>query len=73
MGYIDLHCLYVRNPPPHNFSTANFTNILISSPLYFPVDSEHLENMNWGVLIIGAEILFAGIYWVAKARHRYLK
>lgn len=44
-----------------------------SSPLYVPVDGANIGNMNWAVVIVGAEMLFSGAYWVYAARHKYMK
>jgi choline transport protein len=29
--------------------------------------------MNWSVVIVGATLIFPGIYWIFSARHKYLK
>lgn len=29
--------------------------------------------MNWAVVIVGAEVLFSGAYWIYAARHKYMK
>jgi choline transport protein len=29
--------------------------------------------MNWSCVIVGATIVFPGIYWIYAARHKYLK
>jgi choline transport protein len=29
--------------------------------------------MNWSCVIVGATIIFPGIYWVYGARHKYIK
>lgn len=29
--------------------------------------------MNWAILIVGAEVLFSGAYWVYAARYKYMK
>jgi choline transport protein len=29
--------------------------------------------MNWSCLIVGATIIFPGLYWTFRARHKYLK
>jgi choline transport protein len=29
--------------------------------------------MNWSCVIVGATIVFPGIYWIYSARHKYLK
>ncbi|RVX66689.1 hypothetical protein B0A52_09502 [Exophiala mesophila] len=42
-------------------------------PLYVPVTIATIDYMNWSCLIVGATILFPGIYWVWRARHRYIK
>ena len=41
------------------------------APLYFPVSLELIENMNWSIAIIGGTIIFAGVFWVVKARKSY--
>ena len=41
--------------------------------MYLPVNLENLGNMNWSVVVIGAIIVFPGIYWVSNARHVYIK
>jgi choline transport protein len=43
------------------------------SPLYVPVTIATIDYMNWSCLIVGATILFPGIYWVWRARFRYIK
>ncbi|EXJ58425.1 hypothetical protein A1O7_05850 [Cladophialophora yegresii CBS 114405] len=42
-------------------------------PLYVPVTIATIDYMNWSCLIVGATILFPGIYWVWRARFRYIK
>ncbi|KAJ5832754.1 hypothetical protein N7474_001065 [Penicillium riverlandense] len=42
-------------------------------PLYVPVTIPTIENMNWSCLIVGATILFPGIYWIFGARFKYIK
>lgn len=44
-----------------------------SCPLYLPVTGDNVGNMNWAVAIVGAEVLFSGVYWIYGARHKYLK
>lgn len=29
--------------------------------------------MNWAIVIVGAELLFSGAYWVYAARFKYMK
>jgi choline transport protein len=41
--------------------------------MYLPVNSQNLGNMNWSIVVIGAIIVFPGIYWVTHARHVYIK
>ncbi len=43
------------------------------SPLYVPVTIATIDYMNWSCLIVGATLLFPGIYWVWRARFRYIK
>jgi len=42
-------------------------------PLYLPVTGENIGNMNWAALIVGATFLFSSVWWVFRARFRYLK
>jgi choline transport protein len=32
-----------------------------------------IDYMNWSCLIVGATILFPGLYWIVGARFRYIK
>ena len=41
--------------------------------LYVPIENWNISWMNWSVLIVGATILFPGMWWVYRARHRYIK
>lgn len=50
---------------------AILTIVMYISPLYVPVTSETIDYMNWSVLIIGATIIFSGLWWVVKARKTY--
>lgn len=45
----------------------------LSFPMYLPVNLENLGNMNWSIVVIGAIIVFPGIYWITHARHVYIK
>ncbi|KAF2119073.1 amino acid permease-domain-containing protein [Lophiotrema nucula] len=47
--------------------------VMYLSPLYVPVTIETIDYMNWSCAIIGATILFPGIYWLWRARHKYIK
>jgi choline transport protein len=47
--------------------------LVYSFPLYVPVTMATIENMNWGSAIVGATILFPGIWWIVKARKIYIK
>jgi len=47
--------------------------VMYLSPLYVPVTIPYIEDMNWSCLIVGATLLFPGIWWVWKARHVYIK
>lgn len=38
-----------------------------------PVNGANIGNMNWAVVIVGAEMLFSGAYWLYAARHKYMK
>ncbi|KAF1985297.1 amino acid transporter [Aulographum hederae CBS 113979] len=42
-------------------------------PMYVPVTVENISYMNWSCIIVGATIVFPGIYWVWSARFKYLK
>lgn len=42
-------------------------------PLYVPVTIPNIDYMNWSCLIVGATILFPGLYWIFGARFRYIK
>ena len=41
--------------------------------MYLPVNLANIGNMNWSIVVIGAIILLPGIYWIAYARHVYIK
>jgi choline transport protein len=41
--------------------------------MYLPVNLSNLGNMNWSIVVIGAIIVFPGIYWVTHARHVYIR
>jgi choline transport protein len=43
------------------------------APMYVPVTIATIDYMNWSCAIVGATILFPGIWWVWRARHRYIK
>lgn len=47
--------------------------VMYLCPLYVPVTLATIDYMNWSCLIVGATILFPGIYWVWRARFRYIK
>ncbi|OAL27770.1 hypothetical protein AYO22_03312 [Fonsecaea multimorphosa] len=47
--------------------------VMYLCPLYVPVTIANIDYMNWSCLIVGATILFPGIYWVWRARFRYIK
>ncbi|ETS80657.1 hypothetical protein PFICI_08186 [Pestalotiopsis fici W106-1] len=42
-------------------------------PLYIPVDEDNLGNMNWAIIIVGAEVIFSVGYWFYAARYKYMK
>lgn len=42
-------------------------------PMYVPVTIATIDYMNWSVVIVGATVLFPGIWWVWRARHVYIK
>lgn len=50
---------------------AILTIMMYISPLYVPMTSETIEYMIRSVLIIGATIIFSGIWWIVKARKSY--
>jgi choline transport protein len=41
--------------------------------MYVPVNAVNISYMNWSCLIVGATIIFPGLYWIFRARHKYLK
>lgn len=41
--------------------------------MYVPVTGDNVGNMNWAVVIVGAEVLWSSAYWVYAARHKYMK
>jgi choline transport protein len=41
--------------------------------MYVPVNAVNISYMNWSCLIVGATIIFPGLYWTFRARHKYLK
>ncbi|OAL24488.1 hypothetical protein AYO20_10646 [Fonsecaea nubica] len=47
--------------------------VMYLCPLYVPVTIPTIDYMNWSCLIVGATILFPGIYWVWRARFRYIR
>ncbi|KAF2835840.1 amino acid transporter [Patellaria atrata CBS 101060] len=47
--------------------------VMYIAPLYVPVTPSTIDYMNWSCAIVGATILFPGIYWVWRARHKYIK
>lgn len=47
--------------------------VVFLCPLYVPVTIASIDNMNWSVLIVGATILLPGIYWIWRARFRYIR
>lgn len=44
-----------------------------SFPLYVPVSIPNIDYMNWSCLIVGATIIFPGLFWWWKARFQYIK
>ncbi|KAF5695538.1 choline permease [Fusarium mundagurra] len=52
---------------------ACLTVVIYVMPQYLPVTGEDIGNMNWAALIVGAMFMFSGIWWVFRARFRYLK
>jgi len=54
-------------------SSSKLWLMVSSFPIYLPVDSANIGNMNWSIVVIGAIIIFPGIYWVTHARHVYIK
>ena len=41
--------------------------------MYVPVNAVNISYMNWSCIIVGATIIFPGLYWIFGARHKYLK
>ncbi|KAH8667116.1 amino acid permease-domain-containing protein [Xylariales sp. PMI_506] len=72
-------------PPRPNFDLGrwglviNYISVLwallmvVICPLYLPVDEDNLGNMNWAIVIVGAEVLFSVGYWIYGARHKYME
>ncbi len=61
---------------PVNIISVCWSLIIIAmylSPLYVPVTPATIDYMNWSCLIVGATLLLPGIYWVWRARFRYIK
>ncbi|KAF4986134.1 hypothetical protein FGRMN_10971 [Fusarium graminum] len=52
---------------------ALLTVIIFVMPLYLPVTGENIGNMNWAALIVGVTFLFSSIWWIFRAKSRYLK
>jgi choline transport protein len=42
-------------------------------PLYVPVTIATIDYMNWSCAIVGATIVFPGIWWIYKGRFTYIK
>jgi choline transport protein len=60
---------------PINIISVCWSSLIIMMylfPMYVPV-TEDISYMNWSILIVGATIIFPGIWWVWKARHVYIK
>lgn len=47
--------------------------MMFTFPMYVPVTVVNISYMNWSILIVGATIIFPGIWWLWKARHVYIK
>jgi choline transport protein len=47
--------------------------VMYVCPLYVPVTVATIDYMNWSCAIVGATIVFPGIWWIYKARHTYIK
>jgi choline transport protein len=60
---------------PKLISGSEFQELIISNsfPMYVPVNAANIANMNWSIAVIGAVVLFPGIWWVWRARHVYIK
>lgn len=41
--------------------------------MYLPVDLDNLQNMNWSIVVMGALIVFSGLWWIFHARFVYIK
>lgn len=52
---------------------ALLTIVMFSFPLYVPVTIATIDYMNWSCVIVGATILFPGVYWIFAARHKYIR
>lgn len=61
---------------PINIASVCWSSLIIvmfSFPMYVPVNVVNISYMNWSILIVGATIIFPGMWWVWKARHVYIK
>lgn len=59
-----------------NYLSVAWSFLIIAmylSPLYVPITIANIAWMNWSCVIVGATIVFPGLYWMFSARHKYLK
>lgn len=52
---------------------ALLTIVMFSFPLYVPVTVATIDYMNWSCIIVGATLVFPGVYWIFAARFKYIK
>jgi len=49
-------------------SSSKLWLMVSSFPIYLPVDSANIGNMNWSIVVIGAIIIFPGKLRIADSR-----
>lgn len=52
---------------------ALLTIVMFAFPLYVPVTVATIDYMNWSCIIVGATLIFPGVYWIFAARFKYIK
>lgn len=59
-----------------NILSVGWSLIIIAmylAPMYVPINIANIAWMNWSCLIVGATVIFPGLYWIFSARYKYLK
>ena len=78
---------HIRPAPPSDDANERKIASLCTFQLRYPISVSHpvhanrskldthssLAYMNWSCVIVGATLVFPGIYWIYAARHKYLK